>query len=94
MATVEVMYKSYYTFDIPADVAKYLMTQRQVDDAQMQPDFSLKPTPVGYWWVKYAIFNYIDEEGTECMIHPSAEGEMKWPDELKIEFTDKQKNTE
>lgn len=83
MAVVSCSYTTNYEFDIPADIAGYLMTKQQRDAADGDAVLMKKP---GYWWIKWATFYYIDKEGNEQEISSVAESEEKWPDTIDIEF--------
>jgi len=76
MPTCIATFDVYLHFKIPKDVKAYLMTQEQRDayigSEEALSNVQNKVEKVGFWWIKYGTFNYIDENGKEQ--HIQADG--------------------
>lgn len=69
----EAAFMSYYRFEIPTSV--FLLDQ---DDPKRKDG----ETP-GSWWVKWATFYYIDQDGKKQEIEGIKWSDEKWPDAVE-----------
>jgi hypothetical protein len=80
-------YTTYVTFTIPEDVKKFLFTREE----NSKEENEMKP---GSWWIKWAIFHYIDKEGKEQEIQSDDEPSTNWKYADDEEIEDEEDNSD